>query len=212
MNMTFAQAAKYHFQFLENEFGFSLMVAKESPRGEPWEGLVTYATDATRIDLTCTRGEQPSLRLGRSRDNKKYFLPLQVIYEHVMLSEDEKHIVRFSEQEHEVARIIRKTQILSPIPASGSVVERIELQLSVYAKFVREHAQRFLKGDFSQWPAVWEYHINRLTAENVRAGRPTTIPLVKTGEDGKNYVVGTQHVFQQALDYINALREEYQDR
>ena len=210
MQMTFVKIAMRHFQFLESEFGFSLASAKESPRGEAWEGILQYATKTTNVELSCTRGEHPTLRLGRTRDEKKYLLPLQVIYEYLTLSNEEKRVVLSILEAKQANTILRNKQLADLMPKPDSVKDRFELQLNNYAQYLREYGKPLLKGDFSQWPAIWEYHIMKLSVENVRAGRPEFVPIVIADEHGKNRVVGKQSIFQQSLDYVHKLREEIQ--
>jgi hypothetical protein len=208
MQMTFAKIVQRHFQFLVDEFGFSLLVATESPRGAHWEGDVQYMTQATLIDLNCTRGELPSLWIGRTKDEKKYLLPIQVIYEYMTLTNQEKRIVLSISEGRQASQILNKKQLAHPLPQSDNMEEKIGIQLEIYARSLREYTMPFLKGDFFQWLAIWEYHVEKLTVENTRDGLPEFVPIVITDDNGQLRVTGNQHVFKQNLDYISELKGE----
>ena len=103
----------------------------------------------------------------------------------------------------------QKNQLINLVPQSNSVEERRELQIDVYARCLRQYASHILRGDFSNWLKIWEYHIEKLTVENTRAGRPEFIPIVTTDSNGQFKVTGKQPVFKKALDYIQELKDEH---
>ena len=208
MERTFVKMVQSQFQFLENDFGFTLSSATESPRGNYWEGDVQYMTKATWINLNCTRGESPSVWIGRTQDNKKHVLPIQVIYEYRTLSEEEKRIVLSISEGRQAASLLNKKQLAHQISQSHNVEERMNLQLETYAAYIREYAMPFLKGDFSQWLSIWEYHVEKLKVAHARTGRPEFVPIVATDDNGKLRVIGKQSVFKENVDYISELRSE----
>lgn len=208
MKITFAGLVQYQFQFLVNEYAFTLLVATESPRGEFWEGDVQYETPSTYIKLSCTRGETPSLWLGRTKDQKENLMPIQVIYEYVNLSEEQKRIVLTVSEERRARSILRDKQISHLISQSGSTEENVRTHLTNYANCLRNFGAPFLKSDFSLWLDIWEYHIKKLVVENARAGRPEFVPVVVTDKSGQNRAIGKQSVFKKSLDYINELKNE----
>ncbi|HET6597669.1 MAG TPA: hypothetical protein VFG81_18740 [Anaerolineales bacterium] len=208
MQKTFVKTSQHYFKFLVNEFGFILKIVMESPRGEPWEGMLQYGTDTTLVDINCTRGEIPSLAIGRAKDGNNYMLPIQVIYEYMSLSPDEKRTILSISEASQAVTILSRKQLVRDIPQSTSAEEKQELILDAYAKYLREHIFFLLQGDFSRWKEFWEYHVSKLTTENARAGRSEFVPVVVTDDNGQFKVIGKQHVFQKGLDYINQLKDE----
>jgi hypothetical protein len=89
-----------------------------------------------------------------------------------------------------------------------NVDERKKLQVELFAKSLRHYGIPFLRGNFSQWLSLWEYHIEKLTIENVRAGRPDFVPIVVTDDKGQLKVIGKESPFKKSLDYIDELKEE----
>jgi len=208
MQRTFVKMVQSQFQFLINDFGFTLSSGTESPRGDFWEGDVQYMTKATWLNVNCTRGESPSVWVGRTKDKKKHSLPIQVIYEYMTLSKEEKRIVLSVSEGRRAVSLLNKKQMAHLVSLPDNVEERMSLQLESYARYLREYAMPFLIGDFSQWLAIWEYHIDKLAVEHKRAGRPEFVPIVTTDDNGQLRITGKQHVFQESLDYIGELRSE----
>lgn len=208
MKKTFAGLTQNYFQFLIDEFHFALLLATESPRDEPWEGNVQYATKSTYVEINCTRGEIPSLWLGRTKDQKKQLMPIQEIYEYMNLSEEEKRIVLAVSEERRAIDILHHKQLLLQTSHSNDPEKRMQIQLISYAHCLRSFAFPFLRGDFSQWLGVWEYHVEKLVVENARAGRPEFVPVVVTDTSGQNRVIGKQSVFKKSLEYIKELKDE----
>jgi hypothetical protein len=208
MQETFVKIVQHNFQFLITEFGFMLSKAMESPRGEQWEGNVQYMTNLAFIDLSCTRGELPSLGIGRTKDKGSHLLSIRVIHEYMNLSMEEKRAVLSASEGRQADIILGRKQLLGPTLRSDSMEERNKLQLDAYTKCLYEEALPFLKGDFSQWLAIWEYHVEKLIVENTRAGQPEFVPVVRTDDSGQRRVIGKQPLFKKSLDYIKELQDE----
>ena len=208
MKITFAGLAQNYFQFLVDEFHFTLLLATESPRDEPWEGNVQYATKTTYVEVNCTRGEMPALWLGRTKDQKRYLMPIQVIYEYISLSEDEKKIVLTVSEERRAISILHDKQLPLQSSQSNDAEEHMRFQLINYANRLRNFASPLLRGDFSQWLGIWEYHLEKLVVENARAGRSEFVPVIATDKSGHNRIIGKQSVFKNSFDYINELKGE----
>jgi hypothetical protein len=208
MQSTFVKMVQSQFQFLINDFGFILSSVTESPRGDYWEGDVQYTSRAAWINVNCTRGESPSVWVGRTQDKEKHSLPIQVIYEYMTLSKEEKRIVLSFSEGRQAVSLLNKKQLARLISLPDNVEERMSLQLENYARYLRDYAMPFLQGDFSQWLAIWEYHVEKLIVEHKRAGRPEFVPIVTTDDNGQLRITGKQHVFKDNLDYVGELRSE----
>jgi hypothetical protein len=210
MQITFVKAVQHYFEFLLSEFGFTLLSATESPRGERWEGNVKYISSSTYLELNCSRGENPSLWIGRikEKDGEKHLLNIQVIYEYMTLTDDEKITILSITDGRQAASILAGKQLIRQVPNTEDVDERKTLQIELFAKSLRYYGLPFLRGDFFHWLSIWEYHVKKLTIENTRAGRPDSVPVVVTDDKGQLKVVGKESPFKKSLDYINELKEE----
>jgi len=208
MQITFVKTVQYYFEFLPKEFGFEMRSATESPRGDQWEGNVQYVSKTTYIELNCTRGENPSLWIGRTKDKDRQVLSIQIFYEYMNLTDDEKNIVLSISNGRQAAGILASKQLLRQVPNIEDKTERKKLQIEYYARSLRQYGLPFLHGNFSQWLSIWEYQVEKLTVENARAGRPDIVPIVVTDENGQFKVVGKESIFRKSLDYINELKTE----
>ena len=72
-------------------------------------------------------------------------LPIQVVFEYMNLSDNEKRIVLSVSEKRQAAAILSKKQLLPVIPQSVSIEERLELQLESYAKGLREYTYPLLE-------------------------------------------------------------------
>ena len=208
MQATFVKTVQQYFQFLIDDFGFKLLKAISSPRDEPWEGNVQYVTSATLIDISMTRGDFPSLSIGRTKDMNKHLLPLQVAYEFVELNDEEKIAILSRFDGQQAAKILNNKQLLHVMSQVRDIDAEREFQIKTLAASLRKYALPLLQGDFSQWIATWEYQVDKLIAENARTGRPEFVPVVVADTDGKFKVTGKEHVFKKTLDYLQGLRDE----
>jgi hypothetical protein len=210
MQINFVKAVQHHFEFLLSDFGFTLLSASESPRGERWEGNVRYISDTTYLELNCSRGENPSLWIGRikEKDGEKHLLPIQIIYEYMTLTDDEKTTILSNPDARQAAGILANKQLIRQVPNIENIDDRKTIQIELFAKSLRQYGLPFLRGDFSQWLGIWEYHVRKLTIENTRAGRPASVPVVITDDKGQLKVIGKESPFKKSLDYINELKEE----
>src|SRR5687767_6211205 len=140
MQNTFVKIVQNHFCFLINDFGFTLSSSTESPRGDNWEGDVKYKTKTTLINLNCTRGEYPSMWIGRTQDKKEHSLPIQVIYEYMTLSKEEQELVLSLPGGRQAAILLNKKQLAQLIPKTQNIEDRMNIQLEAYASYLREYA------------------------------------------------------------------------
>jgi hypothetical protein len=208
MQATFVNLVQDYFEFLLNEFGFTLISTNESPRGDRWEGNVKYVSRSTYVELNSSRGENPSLWIGRIMDREKHVLSIQVIYEYITLSNDEKKIVLSIPSGRQAASILAKKQLIHQVPNTENLDARKKLQIELFAKTLLQYGLPFLRGDFSQWLPIWQYQFEKLTVENTRAGRPDFVPIVTTDDKGQFKVIGKESPFKKTLDYIQELKEQ----
>ena len=88
------------------------------------------------------------------------------------------------------------------------VINDLERRLSNYAKWLRENAKLCLLGDFSRWPAFYEYKIHRLRADHLRLGKEE-IGYVQEKDAEGNWVLAKGSIFRDKLAHIEKLKQEF---
>ncbi|MBN2118142.1 MAG: hypothetical protein JW730_16315 [Anaerolineales bacterium] len=218
MTKTFVQLVKQHFEYLVLKYNFDLLVSTESPRGHPWEGRVEYVTKLTFIDIDCTRGESPMIHVSRMKDLKRYPVSLDTIYEYHNLSEEEKEIIVTRTPDKEFQR--KASEILYSKRLSRCVListnetdeKKMDFELSLNAKHLFQYAEPFLRGDFSRWLEIYEYQVGKMWAEIFRSGKSEFV-LYRAGSDARGKPVYEKRlVFQDSIDYLESLKEEYRKK
>jgi hypothetical protein len=214
MEKTFVQIAEQHFEYLTKDYSFEKILSEESPRDHRWEGWLEYCSKSTYIEIECTRGENPSISIGRKKDvinkdkKRQHLLSIDLIYEYATLTQPEKDTVTSLLERRKAGEILYKSQLFFQLPNADSFEQQMELRLAVYASFVRKYAQPFLRGDFSQWPEIWDYSVKKGIAQQVDYGRSEYIDVVVPDGNGKFRRVGKKHLYQDKLDYIKQLKAE----
>jgi hypothetical protein len=213
MEKTFVQMVKLHFEYLIRKYSFDLLTSVESPRGHRWEGRVEYATKLTFIDIDCARGESPMIQIGRIKDIKKHLVSLDLVYEHLHLSREEKDLVLTHTLnkglQKRVSEILYKKNLSPHIPISNNPAEKMDLELSISSKYLLQYAEPFLRGDFSRWLEIYEYKVEKMRAEFIRSGKDEYV-LYHMGSDEKGKpIYGKRPVFQDSMNYLERLKEEY---
>ena len=218
MEKTFVQMVLEQFKYLIDKHSFDILSSVESPRGYRWEGGVKYATEKTYIDIDCTRGESPSFWIGRTKDVKRqskmfqYLLPIDLIYEYMTFSDEEKAIATSLLGSRKIQELLHHKQVYFQLPKTDDEAEQMELELSAYARIVEKYAKPFLRGDFSKWPAIWKYSVDKGIAEWIQPDRSEFARVAIPQGDGTYKTYGKQQFEQDSVDYVNQLKQHvYKD-
>lgn len=221
MKKTFVQATKEKFEYLVKDYKFEILSAADSPRGYFWEGEINYATKVTYVYIECTRGENPSFFIGRSKDvdptagiNKiSRMLPFNLIYEYMTTTHEEKDGITSSREPKQTSKIIYQDKHIGlEFPTRNNSEEGGEFELEVYARLINNYARPFLLGDFFQWPDIWDYSVRKGVAQHISYGRSEYVDVVIPDRDGKYRRIGKKHLYQDELDYIKRLNAELKRR
>jgi hypothetical protein len=206
MKATFFSMVMSRFQYLVTEYGFVVKKVENSERTREFEGRIEFETSTTFVTVSSEQW-MAGASVGRVRDDKyRFFLDPLTIYEYIVLAASDKKLVcSLNPQDDRKARMImRQTRLFSTQnDDSNNVVENIESQLSNHSNWLRQYAEPFLRGDFSQWLEIYEYKVFRARAAHIRSGKEE---FVRTTSRHKEELVS---VFQSNLDYLKSLREEY---
>ncbi len=215
MKNTFVEISQRYFYYLIQDYKFELLSLVESPRGYYWEGELIYVTQDTYVCVKCVRGESPSINIGRIRDcanlsinQRKYSLPLYLIYEFMVTDNREKEIITSSSSQAQAVKIINQKHMHFELPLSNQLENQHVIEIEIYANLLKQYAYPFLQGDFSNWVAVWEYKVKSGIAQEVGRGRSEYKDVVVSDGNGKYKIIGKKHLFQDALDYIERTKNE----
>ena len=208
---TFTDRVKKNFGFLESEFGFKIILAGNSEVRPQTDGVVKYASNTTLVLIDSETG-QAAVRFVRVQDNENYYLDPVSIHEFLSTSAKEKQLLLSTEPKDESAAhaIFREKFLLSSPSWKSSrddIHKDLETRLKNYANWLRENADLCLSGDLSRWPALYEYKINRMIADELRRGGKAIVKAVVKDDSGKLKMI-ERPIFQREKDHLAKLKRE----
>ncbi len=214
MTITFTERVKKHFQFLVDEYGFTISHEEGSDRAPDTEGVVKYSSRTTLVGI---EKEAMSGGVGvwfcRLKDAaKRAALSASLIYEYRSLSAKEKAIMlSYHPKDDARARDLVWSKGLPWGTRLDNAETELDRQLSDEARWLRKYADPFLRGDFSRWLELYEYKVAAQKAEYARrhGGKENVGLIMKRGEDGIMRKLGEKTLWQ---DYLEELRKEYADQ
>lgn len=212
-NLTFVQQVGKHFHFLESEFGFRITKESDSEPPSGTDGYVEYTSDSTIISIDSDRGAV-AVRLYRIKDGPKFYLTPIDIHEYLSTSQAEKELLLSTDPKdlRKASELFNRVFLLNR-PDWNSETQasevKAEMRLAKFADWLQSHASLYLKGDFSDWPALYEYKILRTRADQLRRGMAETGYVSVRDPGGKHRLV-KQSIFKDQLDHIEKLKEEFQ--
>lgn len=213
MSQAFAALVRSTFAFLVDEFGFDILDEKEDDKRPFYWGSVMLGSSATVISVDVDRGVLGSPTIGRRMDVADFgsvaSISLDRIYEFQQTSDPERSQLSSGDPE-KMTRAFRES--IEPklvnlrnreFTADGfaSMDLRIEHTLQVYSRLMKEHAEQYLQGDFSNWlelcEYVWYWLIASEFANDRRWGEELTLENV-------------ERRFSKLRKYLGHLRGEYE--
>ena len=205
MKTTFFSMVMNNFQYLVDEYGFAVIKAENSERNPEIEGRVEFETPTTFVTVSSEQWAVGAA-VGRLKDDKyRFFLNPATIHEYIVLTESDKKLVCSldAKDNRKAKTVIHQTRLLHSKDNSNSVIEDINSQLADYSRWLRQYADPFLRGDFSQWLKLYEYKVIRSRAVHIRSGKEEFVRTIGQNKDERI------SIFQSSLDYLEKLREEY---
>jgi len=208
---TFTDKVRKHFGYLETEYEFRLISEGNSEIRPETDGVVKYGSNNTLILIDSETG-QAAVRFVRTQDDERYYLDPVSIHEYLITNEEEKKILLSRDiRDDDAAKEVFSRAFLLSSPgwkSSGKdIYADLENQLKKYANWLKENAELCLLGDFSQWPAFYEYKINRLIAEELRRGGKEVVLAVVKDEHGVFKSI-ERPIFQRERDHLSKLKKE----
>jgi hypothetical protein len=208
---TFVDRTMRHFSFLETEYDFKVILASSSEVRPQTDGVVKYASNTILVVIDSDMG-QAAMGFGRIQDDERNCLDPISIHEYLNTSESEKQVLLSIEPSNQlVASRIRTERSLSSTPAwrgtGGDIYQDLETRLGNFANWLKENADLCLSGDLSRWPALYEYKINRMMADELRRGGKSVVKAVVKDEGGKLKTI-ERPIFQREKEHLAKLKRE----
>ncbi len=209
--MTFTDIVKKHFGYLKS-YGFKVTFESNSEVRPQTDGVVEYISNTIQIVIDSEIGSA-SVWFYRIIDGKKFYLTPIDIFEYLQTNNEEKDLLlSVAPKDQLEARALFNRKFLLNQPdwtaATGNSIEKLELSLKNYAKWLREHADLCLTGNFSQWPKFYEFKILRAKAERLRRG-DNELVYTEVQDDEGNWKLTKQSVFKDQLEHIEKLKKEF---
>lgn len=210
MQDTFNKMVMEHFQYLIEDYHFKIIeISDHVQRDVKVEGFVEYQSSFTFVTIT---GEWywNGVAFGWIKDARKFALSSELIHEFVSLTAKERGMVCSPDpKDNRTARNLVNSKRLQHVKREfSSNAEEKDSQLADHARWLRQYADPFLRGDFSRWREIYEYKVARMIGEHKRAGKSEWgLRYAGTDATGKP-IHEKQHIFQSSLDYLAASREE----
>lgn len=207
----FVEKIKKYFGYLESDYDFRIVFESTSPLRPKTDGIVKYASDTTVL-LIDSETAQAALRFLRIQDDEKFYLDPVSIHEYLVTSDAEKRVLLSQKMEdQDQARAIHKRVFLLSRPGWDINAEDSSIQLNNrlenYANWLRENAEICLLGNFSRWPAFYEYKVNRLIADEIRRGGQEYVKAIIKDENGKPKVI-ERRIFENERNHVEKLNRE----
>jgi hypothetical protein len=212
--MTFVDGVKRYFNYLESEYGFKVTLERNSDVRPQTDGAVEYKSDTTVIVIDSETG-YAAVWFYRMKDGKRYDLDPVAIHEYLNTSDKEKKLLLSTDSKDQpvALSLFNQTFLLNQPEwksGSGTTQDKLEIRLANYANWLRKHASLCLEGDFSQWPAFYEYKIHRARADHLRRGKDELGYAQVKDADG-NWKLIKQSIFKDKLEHVEKLKKEFSE-
>jgi hypothetical protein len=212
--LSFVDKVKKYFYYLESEYGFRIS-SQSNPDTRPHtDGFVEYTSDTTTVVIDSETG-YASVWFYRTQDGKKHYLDPVAIHEYVTTTDKEKELLLSTnpQNQRDASLLFNQKFLLNQggwkSKDNETTEDKLETRLKNYAEWLESHANLCLKGDFSQWPNLYEYKIHRARADELRRGKDDLV-YVKLKDANGNSKLIKQSMFKDDFEYIEKLKKEFQ--
>jgi hypothetical protein len=147
---------------------------------------------------------------GRAIDDRKFALSAELVHEFLSLTPEQRRTVCSldPQHKHEAKLLIASKRLHYEKREFTNGAEKTEHQLIDHARWLRQYADPFLRGDFSLWLEIHEYKLARMIGElrqswkrEIRRRFVGLTPARKAGHV-------REHIFQRDVDYLARLKAE----
>jgi hypothetical protein len=183
--------------------------SKTAPGPGPQRTGWWTATASTAVVIDSERGAA-SVWFYRVRDGKQFYLTPVAIDEVLRTSAEEKALL-LSTDPGDAPAASALSRRISLLNQPGwrvqglKTFEELEKCLENYAGWLKEHAGLCLTGDFSRWPAFYEYKVERARAECLRRGEDKLVRALLKDAEGSWQVI-KRPLFADEREHIEELK------
>jgi hypothetical protein len=209
MQKTFNMMVLEHFEYLVSEYNFRVEKDLQDDPDFRLEGFVEFQSPTIFVSVA---GEWygTEVSFGRVIDDRKFAISAELVHEFLSLTPEQRQIVcSLDPQDKKEARqLIASKQLQHEKHEFANGAEEKEYEVIDHARWLRQYADPFLRGDFSLWLAIHEYRLAKMIGE-VRQSwkREVQGRFVGFTEDRKAIYV-REHMFQSDVDYLARLKAE----
>ena len=209
MQKTFNGMVIMHFGYLVSEYNFQVDKDLQKDPDFRLEGFVEFQSPTTFVSVA---GEwyDTEVSFGRAIDDRTFAISAELVHEFLSLTPEQRQIVCSLDPRHkkEARWLIASQQLQYEKREFANGADRREHELMQHARWIRQYADPFLRGDFSLWLAIHEYKLAKMIGE-VRQSwkREVARRFVGLSEHRKAIYV-KEHMFQSDVDYLARLKAE----
>jgi hypothetical protein len=154
-----------------------------------------------------------AVRFYRIQDGEDYYLDPVAINAYLSTNDRQKEILLSTNPKDNLsASTLFNQKFLLNKPEwksdSDTTIDNLQLRLSNYARWLKEHDNICLRGDFSRWPKFYEYKIHRARADHLRRGKDE-LAYARVKDPEGNYKLIKQSAFKDDLEHIEKLKQEF---
>src|SRR6266542_3705830 len=166
MQKTFNMMAVAHFGYLVGEYNFRVEKSLRTHPNFKLEGFVEFQSPTTFVSVA---GEwyATEVRFGRVMDDRKFAISTELIHEFVSLTPEQRQVVCSlnPRDKKEARQLIASQRLQYEKREFANDADRRKHELMEHARWIRQYADLFLRGDFSLWLAVHEYRLAKMIGE-----------------------------------------------
>lgn len=174
------------------------------------DGAVDYTSSSMVVAIESDTG-YTTLHFYRLQDGRTYYITPIDIHEYLNTSEMEKKLLLSTDTAGRLAASsLANEKLLLNQPAwkaSHGTLEDLEREFRNFAAWIQEHAGLCVAGDFSRWPAIYEYKINRARADSLRRGKSELVRELIKDADG-NFKTVMRPIYTRELEHVEKLKKE----
>jgi hypothetical protein len=209
MQETFNMMVIEHFGYLVSEYNFQVSKSLQNDPDFRLEGFVEFQSPTTFVSVA---GEWYGMEVsfGRATDERKFTLSVELVHEFLSLSPEQREIVCSPDPRyrHDAKLLVASKQLQYEKRECTNSAEKTEQQLLDHARWLRQYADPFLRGDFSLWLPIHEYRLARMIGELRQSWKREVRRRFVGLTAGRKAVYVREHIFQRDVDYLARLKAE----
>ena len=198
-----------HFGYLVSEYHFWVDTNLQKDPDFILEGFVEFQAPTTFVTVA---GDWYGVEVtfGRVMDDRKFALSVGLVHEFLALTPEQREIACSTDPQykHDAKLLIASKQLKYEKREFTNGAEKTEHQLIDHARWLRQYADPFLRGDFSLWLAIHEYKLARMIGELRRSWKREVRRRFVGLKAGRKAVYVREHMFQSDVDYLERLKTE----